>query len=131
MTRIKLPYVHEFIDRHGKVRRYARLPGRNKVPLRGAPGTEEFMAAYQAAFADAPRTKMGAGRTEAGTVNAAIAVYYGHSSFLALAAQTQKMRRAILERFRAAHGEKRVAKMQREHVAKIITAQKAFAAKTG
>src|SRR6266851_4786712 len=101
MTQIKLDRVHEFKDRHGRVRRYVRLPGRRKVPLPGAPGTEEFMAVYQAAIADAPRREIGAGRTEAGTVNAAIVAYYGHSSFLSLAVQTQKMRRAILEKFRA------------------------------
>ena len=38
MTKIRLQYVHEFIDRHGKMRRYVRLPGRNKVLLKGAPG---------------------------------------------------------------------------------------------
>ena len=57
MTKIRLQYVHEFTDRHGKVRRYVRLPGRKRVPLPGAPGTDEFMAAYQAAVAgDTPRS---------------------------------------------------------------------------
>jgi hypothetical protein len=51
MTKIRLKYVHEFIDRHGKVRRYARLPGRKRVPLPGVPGSSEFMEAYQAALA--------------------------------------------------------------------------------
>jgi integrase len=46
-----------------------------------------------------------------------------------LAVQTQKMRRALLERFRAEDGEKRIAKMQREHVAKRIASKKAFAAR--
>ena len=78
------------------------------MPLPGAPGTEEFMAAYQAAVADAPRIEIGPGRTVAGTVNAAIVAYYGHSSFLTLAPQTQKNRRMILERFRA----ERVAKSE-------------------
>jgi len=46
------------------------------------------MAAYQAAIADAPRREIGAGRTMAGTINAAIVAYYGHSAFLTLAPQT-------------------------------------------
>jgi integrase len=129
LTKIRLAYIHEFRDRHGKVRRYVRLPGRKRVPLPGAPGTEEFMAAYQAAIYNAPGIQIGAGRVEAGSVNAAILAYYGHSSFLALAPQTQKMRRAILERFRAEHGEKRIARMQREHVNKILGAKKGFAAR--
>jgi hypothetical protein len=78
VTKIRLDYIHEFRDRHGKIRRYVRLPGRKRVPLKGAPGTEEFMAAYQAALVDAPRIEIGvAGRTESGTVNAAIVAYYG------------------------------------------------------
>jgi integrase len=129
LTRIRLRYIHEFRDRHGKVRRYVRLPGRKRVALKGVPGTEEFMAAYQAALADAPRIQTGAARAVAGTVNAAIAAYYGHSAFLGLAPQTQKMRRTILERFRAEHGEKRLALMQRQHVAKIVASKKPFAAR--
>jgi hypothetical protein len=62
MTRIKLDYIHEFIDRHGKVRRYVRRPGRKRVPLPGLPGSEEFMAAYQLALdCDLPRAEIGAG----------------------------------------------------------------------
>src|SRR5437016_7512195 len=104
MTKIRLDYVHEFMDRHGKVRRYVRLPGRKRVPLRGAPGTEEFMAAYQAALAgDIPRTEIGASRTKPGTVNAAVVGYYGSVAFLNLAPTTQRVWRNILERFRMAH----------------------------
>ena len=45
MTRLVLHYVHEFKDRHGKVRRYFRRPGFKRVPLPGLPGSEEFMTA--------------------------------------------------------------------------------------
>ena len=48
MTRIRLQYVHEFVDRHGKVRRYFRRPGSKSVSLPGLPGTVEFMNAYSA-----------------------------------------------------------------------------------
>jgi hypothetical protein len=51
MTRIKLKYVNEYMDRHGKVRRYFRRPGCRAVPLPGLPGSIQFMAAYQAALA--------------------------------------------------------------------------------
>lgn len=34
--------------------------------------------------------------------------YYGHNSFTTLRPTTQRLRRAILERFRAEHGEKRI-----------------------
>jgi hypothetical protein len=50
MARIKLRYVNEFIDRHGKVRYYFRRPGSRSVKLPGIPGSIEFMDAYQAAL---------------------------------------------------------------------------------
>jgi hypothetical protein len=53
MTRLKLPFIKEYQDRHGRVRRYVRRRGRPNVPLPGVPGSAEFMAAYEAAI-DAP-----------------------------------------------------------------------------
>jgi integrase len=64
-----------------------------------------------------------------GTVNAAIVAYYAHNSFLVLAEGTQKMRRAILERFRMEHGEKRLAALQRPHLAALLGAKRPFAAR--
>ena len=62
MTKIRLQYIHEFVDWHGKVRRYVRLPGRERVPLTGAPGTEEFMRAYETALTgEAPRVEVAPG----------------------------------------------------------------------
>jgi putative ABC transport system substrate-binding protein len=46
MTSIKLPYVLEYTDRHGKVRRYFRRRGSKQIALPGIPGSDEFMAAY-------------------------------------------------------------------------------------
>jgi hypothetical protein len=72
MTKIRLEYVHEFVDRHGKARRYFRKPGFKQVPLPGAPGSDEFMTVYQLALAgQSPRVQVGAGRTRPGSVNAA------------------------------------------------------------
>src|SRR5215472_3959397 len=67
MTRIRLQYVHEYLDRHGRARRYFRRPGFKRIPLPGAPGSDEFMTAYQLALAgQPPRIEMGAGRTKPG-----------------------------------------------------------------
>jgi hypothetical protein len=96
MTKIRLRYVHEFIDRHGKVRRYVRLPGRKRVALRGAPGTAEFMEAYQAALAGSgPGSGIGAARTLPGTINAAVVSYLNSSAFASLAPETRRVRRNI------------------------------------
>ena len=50
MTKIRLPYVQEYRDRHGRARRYFRRPGYKRVTLSGTPGSPAFMAAYQAAL---------------------------------------------------------------------------------
>src|SRR5258706_2675325 len=102
---MKLPkYTHHFIDRTGKARFYLRLPGRKRVSLPGLPWSPEFMEAREKALKDdwvAPA--LGASRTRAGTVNAAIVSYYASSAFRdGLAVRSQQMRRAILERFRMA-----------------------------
>jgi integrase len=122
MTRLRLPYVHEFLDRHGKVHRYFRRCGCKAVRLPGHPGSAEFMTAYQAAFDGmAGPPLIGASRTKPGTVNAAIVGYYQSLAFRSLAPSTQAMRRAILERFRLEHGDKRIAMLSQNHVAHMLS----------
>ena len=124
MTKIRLPYIHEFRDRHGKVRRYVRLPGCKRVPLPGAPGTTEFMEAYQAALAgEVARSQVGAARTVPGTIAAAVVNYFNSSAFQSLAPETRRTRRNILERFRAEHGDKRVVLLQRVHIDRMVAAK--------
>ena len=65
-------------------------------------------------------------RTDAGTVDAAIVAYYNSVAFgdpateNALALSTQKMRRAILERFRTDHGGKRIALLGQHHIIALL-----------
>jgi len=137
MTRIRLQFVHEFRDRHGKTRRYFRRPGFKQIPLPGLPGSAEFMDAYQAAVAGvtAPRIVIGSARTLDGTVNAIVAAYLdcsptSCSPFKILATEAKRTRRNILENFRTLHGEKRVFRTEangrramlltREHMQKIV-----------
>jgi integrase len=59
------------------------------------------MAAYEAALAS-PRTTIGAGRSKPGSVAAVVAEYLDSQKFFgSKSAGTQRMRRGILERFRA------------------------------
>jgi integrase len=110
-------YTQAFIDRHGKARFYFRKAGRKSVPLPGLPWTPQFMAAYEAALeGDAPCIEIGASRTLPGTINALVVSYFNSMAFQALAPETRRTRRNILERFRAEHGDKRSAKLKREHV---------------
>ena len=63
MTRVRLAYVHEFVDRHGRPRRYVRRHGK-RIPLPGLPGSTEFNEAYaQALDAAAAPAEIGASRT--------------------------------------------------------------------
>ena len=100
MLRRKDPkYTHGFVDHDGKPRFYLRVPGRKRVPLPGLPWSPEFMEARERALKDdwvAPQ--IGASRTKAGTVNAAVVSYYQSSAFTdGLSKSSQRMRRAILE----------------------------------
>ena len=117
----RLPkYVHGYLDRHGRPRHYLRMHGRKKVPLPGMPFSTQFMDAYQAALEAAPPVVIGLKRSVPGTVAEAVARYLGSAAFVTFAVTTQAMRRAILQRFRDEHGDKRIRQMQPEHVAKLV-----------
>jgi integrase len=123
MTHIRLPYVHEFIDRHGKPRRYFRRTGFKQTPLPGLPGSAEFMEAYAAAVGTASKVKIGGNRTKPGTIADLIVAYLSSIAFTNLADETRRTRRNILDRFRAQNGEKRVATLQRVHVERLVGAK--------
>jgi integrase len=123
VRRDKYPkYTHGFIDHDGKARFYLRMPGRKRIPLPGLPWSPEFLAAREKALkGDWTAPELGSSRTRAGTVNAALVSYYQSNGFThRLAASSQKMRRNILERFREAHGEKRIATLPKTALQKIL-----------
>jgi integrase len=122
MNRKHPKYTHGYVDQHGKPRFYMRRAGHKKIPLPGLPWSPEFMAAREAALkGEWAKPEIGAKRTVAGTVNAAIVSYYQSSAFNdGLAKSSQNMRRAILERFREDHGEKRIALMHKKALQAIL-----------
>ncbi len=123
MTRIRLQYVHEFVDRHGEPRWYLRRPGFKRVRLPVPPGSQMFMDAYKSALNGAARIEIGATRSTAGTVGALVSAYLNGIAFNNLAPETRRSRRGILERFRDEHGNKRVATLQCVHVQKMVNAK--------
>jgi integrase len=129
--KVILPYIQQYRDRHGKLRRYFRRSDMVKVRLRGEPGSAEFIADYNAALGGhaIERQPIGFARSTPGSVTAAIAAYYQDSAFLTMAPSTRAARRQILERFRAADGDKPLAQMQRTHIARKLGAMKPFAAR--
>jgi integrase len=86
------------------------------------------MEVYEGALSGPP-SQIGASRTKPDTISAAIIGYYYDQSFLALASSTQRPLRGILERFRAEHGDKRIALLQRQHITTLLRSKKRFAAR--
>ena len=124
--RLRLPpYVQGFRDRHGKARYYFRKPGSKRVPLPGLPQSPEFMAAHEAAMKGErlPRHEVGSERTMPGSINALCIAYFGSGDFKVLSPSTQCTYRGILEHFRAEHGTKRVAMLQRQHILRIMASK--------
>ena len=129
---MKLPkYVHGFVDRHGKARFYFRRAGFKQVTLPGLPWSPAFMAAYQEVLAGQP-TPVGADRVFPGSMHALAISYYGSSDYLRLKANSQRVRRNIIERFcrevdahGQRHGDKRAALLSREHIVRFLAAKAA------
>src|SRR5262245_51392600 len=112
----RLPYIKEYRDNRGKIRRYFRKKGLAEIPLPGGKlNSIEFQEAYQAALAMA-RRELGERRSRQGTVNAAIAAYYESEDFKRLADSTRGMRRRILELIRDGIGEDMLRDMNRGHI---------------
>src|SRR5215469_17065143 len=100
---MKLPkYVQACLDRKsGHVYCYLRRPGFPRVRLPGLPWSPSFMAAYEKAMSG-PRAAIGVGRIKPGSVHAVVSAYLDSQKFFgSKSAGTQRMRRGILERFRA------------------------------
>ncbi len=115
------PYVQSFVDKKtGAVFHYFRRRGFKRIRLPGLPGSREFMAAYQDAL-DQPQMPIGAKRNKVGSVSAAIVGYYDSNMFFgSLAPSTQAIRRQILERFRAEHGDKPIALLPQRFIVLML-----------
>ncbi len=119
MSKINLPYVQEYVDCRGKVRRYVRRPGKPLLPLRGIPGSAEFMAAYESALAaNAPLP--GAGRHKEGTIGALVVGFYRSALFANLKPSSQKPYRLVLDKFAQEDGHRLVRDMPRRAAIAII-----------
>jgi len=129
---MKLPkYVQHWVDeRDGRAYYYLRRRGFPRVRLPGLPWSPSFMAAYEAAMSGA-RTAIGAGRVKPGSVAAVIAEYLDSQTFFtSKSAGTQRMRRGILERFRAAYGERPMALLPAEWIEALLDAKPPHAARS-
>jgi integrase len=121
-------YVQHWVDAEGRPHCYFRRRGFPRARLPGLPWSPQFMAAYEAALGG-PQLAIGAKRTKAGSLHAAITGYFTSLQFRALSPGTQRTRRAILVRFDAAHGDKPIALLPTKFIAHTLKDMKPFAAR--
>jgi integrase len=122
MSKIKLDYVQQFVDRR-RPRWYFRRRGCKRVALPGSPGSPEFMQAYEAARAGEPKPiAIGERRIRPGTVDDLVAKYFASAAFLGLPSEATKTTyRGIIEGFRREHGGKRLAHLRTEDIEYLLT----------
>src|SRR5262245_11286332 len=118
MTRLKLKYVMPIRKPDGRTYYYFRRR-KSVTALPGLPGSAEFMDAYAECINELPPA-IGASRTIAGTVNAAIVAYYQDYRFTKNRPISQQTDRNILEAFRGRHGDKRIALMDKRHIMAML-----------
>jgi len=117
MTKIRLPYIHEYRDRHGRPRRYVRRPGSRRVALPGLPGSPEFMQVYQDAMTG-PLVRPRA--PKAGTLGALAAEFFGSTEFANLRPSSQATYRLALSPVLAMDGHRLVRDLPADKARKII-----------
>jgi integrase len=118
VTKLRLAFVHEYRDRHGRLRRYFRRKGQRQVPLPGLPGSAEFMAAYQMALGGSPAPQLP--KQSHGTIDGLVTGFYRSAEFSNLAASSQKTYRAVLEDLREVHGDRLVHDLPPAKARKLI-----------
>jgi integrase len=126
------PYVHAFVDRHGKARYYFRRNGR-RIALPARPGSPEFLAAYEAALEAKidERANVGAEKIIPGSINGLIVAYFNSLNFQNLAQTTKATYRGILEGFRVEHGHRSALTLDRRAVIALLQQKAATPAAAG
>jgi len=118
VTRLRLKYVNEYRDRHGKVRRYFRRKGSPRIPLPGLAASSEFLSAYQAALSGTPVAP--STRHPTGTFAALVTDFYRSIEFANLAASSKTTYRNALAPLLEAHGQRLVRDMPVKAARQII-----------
>jgi Phage integrase family len=113
MTKLRLQYVNEYRDRHGKVRRYFRRPGCRAVALPGLPGSIEFMAAYQAALAVVAPPPPSPKHVIAGSLAEVVAGFFRSADFANLSTSSQVIYRKALKPILLSHGHRLVRELSK------------------
>jgi hypothetical protein len=96
-----------------------RLPSKRKVRLRGAPGSEEFLAEYHAALEGHTSRPAQAGAAKRGSFRYLCQGYYASAGFNRLDISTQSWQRRALDEICDKHADKPVALLQARHIRKL------------
>jgi integrase len=118
MTSFRLPYIHEFRDRHGKDRRYFRRSGFPRVALPGQPGSTEFMSAYNSAMEGT--VSLPPSRYGNGTIGGLWTAYCRSATYANLSASSKRIYRQIISPILEHHGHRSVSGMKREYARQIV-----------
>lgn len=105
MIEVHLRFVVSDTDRHGNIRYYFRRKGQNKIRLRGALGSREFISCYKEALEKVgePNRKANKDPSSFGFLCNA---YFNSAEFRSLHASTQSWRRRELTKICSQHGDK-------------------------
>lgn len=118
----QFPGATPYIDRH-KVRRWRFRKGGFSRELGTDFGSPEFRARYEAAVLEhrtGQKAGAGAASTIPGSVGDLVASWYRSPEWAALADETKRTYRGVVERFRQEHGHKPVNRMERRHVLALL-----------
>jgi integrase len=118
---MRLKYLAEDTDRHGTIRLYVRKPGQQKIRLRQAPGSQEFLEEYWAALkSEAPALPAPAKRAspDKGTLRWLCVQYFASAPFRDLTERTRYVRQRILDRLCEQDGDKPYALLEPRHIRK-------------
>ena len=118
--RRQFPGATPYFDRHGARRWRYRVKGFS-AELGRDYGSPDFIARYEAAQKHQRlEGQIGRNRTRPGSINALVVAFYASPGFRNLSASTRRTYSGIIDRFRQAHGDKRVAHMERRHILEIM-----------
>jgi integrase len=107
MTKIRLKYINEYVDKSGKLRRYFRR-GNQRHPLPGLPGSAEFMTAYQN-YLGTPEVQPKTITTIERSFGRLITAFYGSREFKDVTPSSRRTYARALEPLAKEHGHREAA----------------------
>jgi len=117
MAKIELPYIQQFVDRYGKIRRcYFRKKGMKRIRLPGEIGSKEFMEVYSNALGKVDKRSIGSEKAKPGTLSALLVEFYRSAYWNNLKDNTKRGHKNIYERLRLQYGDQLVINLTRKDI---------------